>query len=117
MAGLDRAPARRFANAREMDQALHRCIPVASTFDVAEWLNAMLGKSLEQRAKLVTEAETSGPESTNVSFADVAGSHGVTPPGEMPTRFTGGGVDDSLVGLQSARTSPARRFGLVPSSG
>ncbi len=70
LAGLDRVPERRFASAREMDQALHRCMPVASTFDVAEWLDAMLGPSLHRRAQLVSEAETSGPANEQVTVSD-----------------------------------------------
>ena len=107
MAGLDRVPQRRFASAREMDQALHRCMPVASTFDVAEWVNAMLGPSLHLQAQLVSDAETSGPESVPVSMGELD----PTVTGDRTTRTAG--VDDSLVGLQSARTTSARRFGFV----
>ncbi len=107
MAGLDRVPQRRFANAREMDQALHRCMPVASTFDVAEWVNAMLGPSLNLQAQLVSDAETSGPESVPVSIGELDRS------ATMNRTTRTGADDDSLVGLQSARTTSARRFGIV----
>jgi eukaryotic-like serine/threonine-protein kinase len=59
MAGLDPIPDRRFATAREMDQALKRCLPIASTFDVAEWLEATTGDVLSERTMLVTAMETS----------------------------------------------------------
>ncbi len=107
MAGLDRVPQRRFANAREMDQALHRCMPVASTFDVAEWVNAMLGPSLNLQAQLVSDAETSGPESVPVSTGELDR----TAAEDRTTRTAA--EDDSLVGLQSARTTSARRYGIV----
>lgn len=60
MAGLDRVPARRFATAREMDQALRRAMPVASAFDVGEWVVATTGSALASRALLVAKAEGTG---------------------------------------------------------
>jgi eukaryotic-like serine/threonine-protein kinase len=60
MAGLDAQPDRRFATAREMDQALLRAIPVASAFDVAEWLAVALGPLLADRATQISAIESSG---------------------------------------------------------
>jgi hypothetical protein len=66
MAGLDRSPDGRFPTAREMDRALRRAVPVASSFEVAEWLAGLMGDSLRARAELVArverEAAPDGPE-------------------------------------------------------
>jgi eukaryotic-like serine/threonine-protein kinase len=50
MCGLDVNPEGRYATARTMDRALHRCIPVGSSSDVAEWLRGAMGKDLEEKA-------------------------------------------------------------------
>jgi serine/threonine-protein kinase len=67
MAALDLEPDRRFATAREMDQAFVRCLPVASTFDVAEWFHASLGTLLERRAKAVAAMETQADAPSDAS--------------------------------------------------
>jgi serine/threonine-protein kinase len=68
LAGLDREPSRRFATAREMDQALRRAMPIAASFEVAEWLEATMGDTLAAQARLVAAIETEGvvPSSPNV---------------------------------------------------
>jgi serine/threonine-protein kinase len=57
MCGLDVSPERRFATAREMEQALHRAVRPASTFEVAEWVEAWAGETLRDRARRVAEIE------------------------------------------------------------
>jgi eukaryotic-like serine/threonine-protein kinase len=59
LAGLDPVPSRRFNTAREMDQALNRCIPIASTFDVSEWLATIVHEQLDQKTQALAELETS----------------------------------------------------------
>jgi len=56
MCGLDPSPNGRFESARAMDRALHRCIAVASTSDVAEWLLGSMGKDLEEKASAMATA-------------------------------------------------------------
>jgi serine/threonine-protein kinase len=63
LAGLDRSPDRRFPTARDMDDALRRCIPVASWFDVAEWLGATMGPVLGARTAILEAAELGGRNS------------------------------------------------------
>jgi eukaryotic-like serine/threonine-protein kinase len=57
MCGIDLAPERRFPTARAMERALRRATTIASTFEVAEWLDATMGASLRERAALVASAE------------------------------------------------------------
>jgi serine/threonine-protein kinase len=91
MAGLDPVPERRFATAREMDEALTHCCPIASPFDVAEWLEAVAGDVLSQRTVLVKAMETSAVS-------------GVSEPGEAVTEV----AVPPLV-----ERSRATRFGIV----
>jgi serine/threonine-protein kinase len=60
MCGLDVNPEGRYATARAMDRALHRCIPVGSSSDVAEWLRGAMGKDLEERAAAMKAAIEGG---------------------------------------------------------
>ncbi|MFT3774973.1 MAG: serine/threonine-protein kinase [Minicystis sp.] len=56
MRGLAKAPGDRFATAREMALALDRC-GSASLGEVAEWLEAVAGNSLANRAAQVSDVE------------------------------------------------------------
>ncbi len=58
MRGLARDPALRFATAKEMAQALEKCVPPASSAEVAEWLAPILGPLVADRATLVAQIET-----------------------------------------------------------
>jgi serine/threonine-protein kinase len=65
--GLERSPDRRFSTAREMERALRRVSPIATAFDVAEWLEGILGASLRDRATQLSRIEASpfgGPDSS-----------------------------------------------------
>jgi eukaryotic-like serine/threonine-protein kinase len=59
MCGLEFDPERRFPTARAMERALRRATPIATTFEVAEWLDATVGDSLRDRAARVAEIEKS----------------------------------------------------------
>jgi serine/threonine-protein kinase len=87
MAALDHAPDRRFATAREMDEALARWLPAASAFDVAEWLHASLGTVLNGRAKAVAamETETSAPPGSSEGSTPLATDAGTVVLGPAPS--------------------------------
>ncbi|MBI3201340.1 MAG: serine/threonine protein kinase [Myxococcales bacterium] len=57
--GLAKAPDDRFATAQEMAVALERTLRLALPADVADWVSARASDSLEERARLVAELETS----------------------------------------------------------
>jgi serine/threonine-protein kinase len=67
MCGLELSPDRRFSTAREMERALRRAAPIAPEFDVAEWLNGVMGASLRERA-----AELSRIEATSAAARTAA---------------------------------------------
>src|SRR5262249_26889612 len=52
-----RDPAHRFSTAREMALAIEAEVPVANTTRVAEWVEALAGETLRQRATVVGEVE------------------------------------------------------------
>ncbi len=55
--GLARAPAGRFADAREMAGVVEACLGVASMNEVAAWIAAVAGPDLKKRADLVAAIE------------------------------------------------------------
>jgi serine/threonine-protein kinase len=55
--GLARDPEKRWQNAHEMAGALEKAYPVGSTREVGEWVRAVYGEALVQRAKSVAEIE------------------------------------------------------------
>jgi serine/threonine-protein kinase len=63
--GLARAPADRFASAREMATAVEACLGVASMSEIAAWIGAVAGPDLAKRAALVAaiELESEAPPS------------------------------------------------------
>lgn len=58
MRGLDRDPARRFATAGEMADAIEHAIPLASARFVGEWVRSLGGVGIRTRAQLVADAES-----------------------------------------------------------
>jgi serine/threonine protein kinase len=57
---LDRDPARRFATAREMARAIEALVPIAHAPEVGEWVEALAGDALTDRARKMARIE-SGP--------------------------------------------------------
>jgi len=55
---LDASPAKRFQTAREMSRALQKIVPPAPASDVADWLEAIAGASMADRAKRVASIES-----------------------------------------------------------
>jgi serine/threonine-protein kinase len=55
---LARNPARRYSTAREMARAIETAIPVASAAEVGEWVEALAGESLLERARKTARIES-----------------------------------------------------------
>jgi serine/threonine-protein kinase len=75
MRGLDLAPDRRFATAREMALALEKCAPPSFASDVSTWLEAKAGDALAQRAARVAAAESREIDDAPTAVDALAGSH------------------------------------------
>ena len=82
MRGLDLAPDRRFATAREMAFALERCAPPALASDVSAWVEAAASDPLAARAAQVAAAEAHEVEDEPAAVD----AHGTSPPPAPPTR-------------------------------
>ncbi len=54
---LARNPLRRFSTAREMARAIESAIPIASASEVGEWVEALAGESLLERAEKIARIE------------------------------------------------------------
>ncbi len=67
--GLARNPSDRFATAREMARALEKCIPLAPTSEVGEFVEKLAATTLAQRAERMAKIESS---STSHSRHDVS---------------------------------------------
>ena len=57
--GLAREPAHRYATAREFAIAIERCVGVASSTEVGEWVEAVAHGALASRAEKIAEIESS----------------------------------------------------------
>jgi serine/threonine-protein kinase len=55
--GLRKDPAERFPTARAMSRALQKVIPIATTGDVGEWVERMVGANLSSRTQKVASIE------------------------------------------------------------
>jgi serine/threonine protein kinase len=69
MRGLKKDPAERFQTARDMARQLQRVVPVAPASDVAEWVQAMAGTVIGERARRVAIIEQMTP--TNLTRPSV----------------------------------------------
>ncbi|HEY8075937.1 MAG TPA: serine/threonine-protein kinase, partial [Labilithrix sp.] len=58
MRGLERDVTKRFATAREFATALERCMPMATSTEIGEWVESIGGSALGERAKRVKEIES-----------------------------------------------------------
>ncbi len=72
--GLRKDPAERFPSARAMSRALQKLIPIATTGDVGEWVEQMVGANLSSRTQKIASIEgrsdvmTLPPEATASEF-------------------------------------------------
>ena len=58
MRGLERNPQKRWQTAREMAVALERAMPAATATEIGEWVDAIGGSALGERARRVREIES-----------------------------------------------------------
>jgi serine/threonine-protein kinase len=72
LCGLEFTPDARFPTARAMERALRRAMPVASNFEVAEWLQRTMGSSLRERAARVAAIERDARVAVDASWLPVA---------------------------------------------
>jgi serine/threonine-protein kinase len=80
MRGLERDPARRYGSAREMALDMERCVGVASSSEVGEWVESLAHDDLLKRASRVAEIE-----SASSSPGSARGPGALPSVGEMPT--------------------------------
>jgi len=67
MRGLSRDPAKRPETARDMARDIEAAIAVATPFKIAEWVEALVGESLAERAKSISKIEQMRDLSRSVS--------------------------------------------------
>jgi serine/threonine-protein kinase len=75
--GLRKDPAERFPSARAMSRALQKLIPIATTGDVGEWVEQMVGANLSSRTQKIASIEgrssdVSLPPETTASDLEVS---------------------------------------------
>jgi serine/threonine-protein kinase len=107
--GLDRDPAKRYANAREMAADLDACVGAASPAEIGEWVQATATDELRQRAAHIAEVERSASELPPLTSSGEG--TGVGPTGlavaEMRSHVWGRTTD------RPAQAPPARRAGEI----
>ncbi len=57
MCALERDPSRRFETARDMARAIEATVPIATASEVGEWVEALAGAALSERAKKLARIE------------------------------------------------------------
>jgi serine/threonine-protein kinase len=93
---IERDPSQRFSSAREMALTLEAAVAVASSTRVAEWLEALVGERMAQRARVVASIES---HSGNVPV-----SVPLEPPDEQATRVMAP-IDSAAVGASLSQVS------------
>jgi serine/threonine-protein kinase len=111
--GLARNPADRFATAREMGRALEKCMPLAPTSEVGEYVEALAATTLAQRAARMAEIEsssTSRPSRSGLPAAPTSSASSVVSvavPGEVSSsRATVKERVESLAPTAPSRPNP-----------
>jgi eukaryotic-like serine/threonine-protein kinase len=111
---LSRDPTQRFATARDMAMALERTRFAASAREVGDWLLALAGPGLAERAKLLNAGE-SGPASAE----EIATDSGLSLPSAIAARLSIGDAATAIIpvsGAQPAAAAPSKRPWLLPSA-
>jgi serine/threonine-protein kinase len=81
--GLAKQPAHRWATAREFAIALERCLGIASSTEVGEWVESMAHGALTKRAEKIAEIESS---SANIQPQDLTTTNA---PDQLPSNPSG----------------------------
>lgn len=82
---LSTDPKMRYASAREFAIALENCIAPATTSQVAEWVDAMVGDILSERARRVAQIESAAADETESAAAGHATSMALRASAERPS--------------------------------
>ena len=102
-------PPQRFSTAREMALELERALPPASTLEVSEWVNGLVGPHLRVRAERISELESvdAGELPLNASGSNPAADvHATTLPVSVTTDDTlAAGVPETLAAIGVNRTA------------
>ncbi len=107
MRGLARDPALRFATAKEMAQALEKCVPPASSAEVAEWLAPILGPLVADRASLVAQIETDSGLSSLESLKESMLKELSVPPVVRTTTRLESAAQQAIARVAAANGGPA----------
>jgi len=107
--GLAREPQNRYATAREFAVALERCVGVASSTEVGEWVESIAHGALVKRAEKIAEIESSSTSNARIDFGKTsvttASSPGVPanadPPVSQASQLSSISVSKSAVPLRS----------------
>jgi serine/threonine-protein kinase len=65
---LDRDPRKRFATAREMIRAIEAVLPIATASEVGDWVEAVAGPTLAERARTLARIESGWAEGQTGSY-------------------------------------------------
>jgi eukaryotic-like serine/threonine-protein kinase len=115
--GLEREPAKRWATAREMANALEDALAPATARQVAEWVESLAREALELRAKRVAEIESSstleGDPQTGEVLAQIraSSSGSVLAAAGLPDLAT---MSQSAISVSAGGARPKRRRWLAP---
>jgi serine/threonine protein kinase len=119
--GLRKDPAERFPSARAMSRALQKLIPIATTGDVGEWVEQMVGANLSSRTQKIASIEGRSDMMTLPAEPTAIDSEGTAPAAtkslipervrERPVLFVSLAAAailgiGTLVGVRLASTSP-----------
>jgi serine/threonine-protein kinase len=108
--GLSRDPARRFASAGEMAEAIERAEPPATTGEVAAWLASTASPAIAaqaQRIEALASSRSAPPKAHRSVFAAVAARAAPAPPPRMAA--PGRAPDDDEPGTATLTTPGTRR--------
>jgi serine/threonine-protein kinase len=104
---LSRSPSERFATARQMAVALEECVGVASPAQVGDWVEAVAGDVLSERARVVAEIEKAAAPDFVVASAEA--------PDLAPTR--GFALTVGKTGDRAAKTKSRKAVVIALSAG
>ncbi len=89
LTGLQKNPAKRYATALEMADALEGALAPASAREVARWMERLAGKTLTERAKVVAEVESMSHVTVPPTALLAADGTGSAPGGSGPSAVAG----------------------------
>ncbi len=118
--GLERDPAKRWATAQEMANALEDALPPATARQVAEWVDTLASEALALRAKRIAEIESSstleGDPQTGEVLAQIraSSSGSVLAAAGLPTDLAT--MSQSAISVSAGGARPKRRRWIAPAA-